>query len=145
MSKNLLKHPGSSLQNWRNRYFYYSTKHKKLFKYPGFEKINNFIILPSIKKLLEYTGFSLRNWKKILKKLLKYPGSFLQNWKKWLYYSTKQKKPSLNILGLPCRIEKKNMLKITWRNLLEYSGSSEQNQDPGSLKTKVRGGFNIYI
>ena len=30
----VLKYTGSSLQNWRNKYFYYSTKHKKLFKNP---------------------------------------------------------------------------------------------------------------
>ena len=61
---------------------------------------------------------------------------------KSIYYSTKQKK-YLNTLGLLWRIEK-NALKITWRNLLEYPGSSEQNQDPGSLKTEVRGDFNIH-
>ena len=33
-AKNLLKYTGSPLQNWRNKYFYYSTKHKKLFKNP---------------------------------------------------------------------------------------------------------------
>ena len=31
--KNLLKYPGSSLQNWRNKYFYYSTKQKKILEY----------------------------------------------------------------------------------------------------------------
>ena len=53
------------------------------------------------------------------------------------------KKQSFNILGLFCRIEKNGFiillskitllkypeLKITWWNLLEYSGSSEQNQE----------------
>jgi hypothetical protein len=41
---------------------------------------------------------------------------------------------SLNILGLLCRIEKKYVLKIAWRHLLEYLGSSLQNrEDPECL------------
>ena len=68
--KKLLKNICSSLHNWRNKYFYYSTKQKK--------------------KLFKYTEFSLQNWKEMnifiilqsKKTLLKYPGSSLQNWKK---------------------------------------------------------------
>ena len=98
-SKKLLKYTGSSLQNWRNTYFYYSTKHnKKLFKYPG---------------------SSLQIWRNKYfycstkhKKLLKYPGSSLQIWRnKYLSYSTKQKN-SLNILGLLCRIESIELLQV---------------------------------
>ena len=59
---------------------------------------------------------------------------FLQNWKN-KYYSTKQKN-SLNTLGLLCRVEK-NVLKITWKNLLWYPGSSSE--DPGCLRTEFRG------
>jgi hypothetical protein len=87
--------------------------------------------------------------------------------KKCLYFSTKQKN-SLNIQGLLCRIEEKknsiilpSIIKtplIYWvfaeltkwlcystkqKKTLEYPRSSAQNQDPGCLRTEVKGDFNI--
>ena len=83
------------------------------------EEINIFIILPfkQKKKLLEYTGSSLRNCKN-----------------KYFYHSTKHKKDFFNKNGFIILLSKITLLKypelkITWWNLLEYSGSSEQNQE----------------
>ena len=123
----LLKYTVSFLQNWKNKC--YSPKQKMFFHILSLlfriDEINIFIILPSIKK----NSFDILF---VLWRIEKNGFIILLN----------QKKSSLNILGLLCRIEK-NILKITWRKLLEYPGSSEQNKDPGCLRTEVRGDFNI--
>ena len=51
-----------------------------------------------------------------------------------------RKKPSLNILGLLCRIEK-NVLNITWRNLLKYPWSFWAESTPRMLKNRSQGWF----
>ena len=102
-AKNLLNYTWSSLQNWRDRYFYYSTKHlNTLGLLCRFEEIIFFFISPSKK----HTNF----FKNILgllcrieemnifiillgiEQLFKYLRSSLQIWRnKYFFYFTKQK------------------------------------------------------
>ena len=135
LAKNLLKYK-SSLQNCRNEYFYYSTKHAKLLGLLCRFRELNVLYSTKQKKLFKYsTGSSLQNrrnkylyyFTKHEKKLFKYPGSSVQIWRnKYLYYSNKQKKNSFKNIswvfivelkkwifslfyqaGLLCRLEKK--------------------------------------
>ena len=116
------------MQIWRKNIFIILPSKRKLLNILGLlcriEIIKGFIILPSKKKNSWIYWVFFEELKKYIiplsKKLLEYLGSSLQNWKKWLYYSSKQKN-SLNILGLLCRIEKKcakNHLKETSLNIL---------------------------
>ena len=122
------KKTGSSLQNWRNKYFHYSTKQTNFLNILGllcgFEKKNHYstkhkktlwIYVLWLLCRIEPSGFIILLSKETL---IKYPVSSLQNFKK-------------------------NVLKITWRNLHEYPGSSDQKQDPGCLRTDVRGDCKI--
>ena len=117
---NLLKYTGSSLQNCKNKYFYYSTKQKNSLNILGllcrFEEINIFIILPSKKNPEVYWIFFAELKKKSFYHSTKHKNKSLNIlgllWRveksKYFYYSTKRKN-SLNILGLFCRIEKINI------------------------------------
>ena len=130
-AKNLLKYTGSSLQNWRNKCFCYSTKYQKtLHLLCRFEEINIFIILPSKRKIPKYTGSSLQIWKnkyfyqstKHKKKLPKYNGSSLQNWKK--------------------KCAKDDLKKPPWISWVFWA-SKFKTQD-AYLRTEIRVDFNIH-
>ena len=138
-AKNILKYTRSSLQNWRNNYFRYSTKHKKasiniLGLLCRFEEINIFMILLSIKSPLIYWVF-FAEFSRIEKQTKKYHSTKheknsldLQIWRnKYFHYSTKQKH-LLKILGILCRIEREIFLLFYQaKKLLKYTGSSLRN------------------
>ena len=77
------KYPWSSLQIWRNKYLFYSTKQKTSLNILGLlcriEEIDIFIILPSIKNSLNILGPLCKIEKKCAKDHLKKP-----SWISWV-------------------------------------------------------------
>ena len=108
----LFKYTGSSLQIWRNKYFYYSTKQK-----------NNFLNILGLLSRIEKNIYLYHYTKD--KKLLKYIETSLQILENKYFFVLPSKKISLTILGLLCRIEEINIFIILpSKKLLEYTGSS---------------------
>ena len=132
-AKNLLNYTGSTLQNWRNRYFYYSTKHLNILGLLcKFEEINIFIILQRKKNSLYILGL-LQNWRNKYfyystkhKKLFKNPWSSIQIWRnKYLYYQAK-KIPEYTGSSLQIWKNKYFYQSNKHKKLLKYPGSSLQ-------------------